>query len=409
MKGFSPAGTAAVALLLVLTGGAVPGAARAGEAPAEIEKALSKTVSVDFVDQPQEGCLKYIQGLTGIALSFEDLPAAEKQRAITLCLRNVPTGAVLDWVLQLGGCRREFREGAVRIAPRKAGEPGPALPIPDKIGRKRLAEWEAPPELSAEERTAVAKRIAELSSQDFAVRETASKALAAKGGAVRPLVEAALKSGDPEVAARAKSVLEEVRLAALAEAYGGFARTFEQQAAKRIKFDFVGSQADGVLDFLGRCSDINMVVDPACGAGGRKVTLLAEDSSVKAALDDILEQAGLRREFGKGAIWITKAEAAPAKPAAAPDIRTKVVDVRCIPGLVALGAGSKGGVKEGMIFLIRRNDDLVGKVQITQVEEDLSAGKIIGDPKLIKPGDDAMSTRASSPEVEEPKPKPPAP
>ena len=81
---------------------------------------------------------------------------------------------------------------------------------------KQVADWNSPPKLSAEDETAVKKLIAELSSADFQAREAASKALAAKGRAVRALLEAELKaSGDFEVKNRAEQILEGLRPPAL--------------------------------------------------------------------------------------------------------------------------------------------------------------------------------------------------
>jgi septal ring factor EnvC (AmiA/AmiB activator) len=78
-----------------------------------------------------------------------------------------------------------------------------------------------------------------------------------------------------------------------------------------------------------------------------------------------------------------------------PDVRTKVVDVRLTTGIVALGQGKNSGIKEGMIFLISRGDEYIGKVRITQVDDDLCAGQIIDSTKSpIKPGDDAMTHRS---------------
>jgi hypothetical protein len=76
-----------------------------------------------------------------------------------------------------------------------------------------------------------------------------------------------------------------------------------------------------------------------------------------------------------------------------PDVRTKVVDVRLTTGIVALGQGKNSGIKEGMVFLIHRGDDYIGKVRVTQVEDDLCAGQIIDSKSPIKPGDDAMTSR----------------
>ncbi|HOX06093.1 MAG TPA: HEAT repeat domain-containing protein [Planctomycetota bacterium] len=77
---------------------------------------------------------------------------------------------------------------------------------------KRLADWDNPPKLSAEDQAAVEKLVKELGSDDYATREAATKALSAKGPAIKPLMEAAAKgSADPEVKQRAGQVLEAIK------------------------------------------------------------------------------------------------------------------------------------------------------------------------------------------------------
>jgi len=77
---------------------------------------------------------------------------------------------------------------------------------------KKIAEWDNPPKLSAEDQAAVKQLIADLGSDDFATREAATKALVAKGGGVKPLVEEALKaSKDPEIKQRAEKVIEDLK------------------------------------------------------------------------------------------------------------------------------------------------------------------------------------------------------
>jgi len=76
----------------------------------------------------------------------------------------------------------------------------------------RLAAWENPPKLSAEDEAAVRKLIADLASDDYDTREAATKALVGRGTGVRPLLEEALKnSSDLEVKARAGRVLDELQ------------------------------------------------------------------------------------------------------------------------------------------------------------------------------------------------------
>jgi hypothetical protein len=65
--------------------------------------------------------------------------------------------------------------------------------------------------------------------------------------------------------------------------------------------------------------------------------------------------------------------------------------VRKDKGLVALGAGKDSGVREGMVFTIRRGAEAVGKVKVTAVWNDFSSGEIIEGKDAVKPGDDAVS------------------
>jgi hypothetical protein len=81
---------------------------------------------------------------------------------------------------------------------------------------KQMAEWGNPPKLSPEDEAAVRKLIGDLSAADFQAREAATKALSARGRAVRALLEAALKaSEDPEVKNRAEQILDGLRPPAL--------------------------------------------------------------------------------------------------------------------------------------------------------------------------------------------------
>ena len=80
-----------------------------------------------------------------------------------------------------------------------------------KDALQKIADWENPPKLSAADEAEVQKLIADLGSKDYATREAASKALIARGGVVKPLVEAAAKSPDPEVQQRAKDILEALK------------------------------------------------------------------------------------------------------------------------------------------------------------------------------------------------------
>jgi hypothetical protein len=102
-----------------------------------------------------------------------------------------------------------------------AGDPGPrageapkkneaeATPEQKKI-RKQVLAYAEPPALSGEEQAKLDKLIKDLSSQEFTVREAASKGLVAVGRRALPKLRGALKSKDPEVANRAGTAIEQI-------------------------------------------------------------------------------------------------------------------------------------------------------------------------------------------------------
>jgi hypothetical protein len=92
-----------------------------------------------------------------------------------------------------------------------AGAPAAAIGAVKETLAK-LAAWDRPPKLSAEDDAAARKLVTDLGSGDFNVREAATKALAGHGAGIKPLLEEVLKtSSDPEVKTRAEQVLEELK------------------------------------------------------------------------------------------------------------------------------------------------------------------------------------------------------
>jgi len=82
----------------------------------------------------------------------------------------------------------------------------------------------------------------------------------------------------------------------------------ERLHSKKVNFEFVQAPLSEVIDFFQSVADLGMVMDPAAKAGkdGEKtVTLKGEGMTLGEALDRILDQAGLRREYRDGAIFIT--------------------------------------------------------------------------------------------------------
>ena len=65
----------------------------------------------------------------------------------------------------------------------------------------------------------------------------------------------------------------------------------------------------------------------------------------------------------------------PVAPAAAAPIRGQIVEVR--GKLATISVGSADGVQKGMVFIIHRGSDYIGDIEITDVEPNLSAGRLL--------------------------------
>lgn len=99
--------------------------------------------------------------------------------------------------------------------------------------------------------------------------------------------------------------------------------TIRRKLDKKIKFDFDRAKLSEAIDFLERCSDVNMVIDPAAKAGGeREITLRMDQASVQTALDWILRLAGLDYELRDNAVFISTPDNL------RPDLKTIFYDVQ---------------------------------------------------------------------------------
>lgn len=85
----------------------------------DIAAALEKEFSIDFVDQPLEECLKYLQGLTTVPIikSPEAFAAggATAGQLITLRLTKTKLGLALRWILRMARLDYTFKDGAIYI------------------------------------------------------------------------------------------------------------------------------------------------------------------------------------------------------------------------------------------------------------------------------------------------------
>lgn len=83
-------------------------------------------------------------------------------------------------------------------------------------------------------------------------------------------------------------------------------KEFEKKLAKKVNLEFAGSSLAEVIGFFQAVLDVNMIIDPQVEAAAAKpITLKSEGIALGEALDQVLEQAGLRRVYRDGAIFIT--------------------------------------------------------------------------------------------------------
>jgi len=203
--------------------------------PAEVQKALTKEVSLQFEESPLKECLEFLQEFSNVNLVVHRDEGYYPDLPITMRLEKVSAGTALDWVLQSARLRREYRNEALHVLPRRKGDPEPAL-----------------------------------------------------------------------------------------ERDEAFDKTFRAAAAKKVNFEFVDTPVFEAVNYLRGIGGFNLVVDPACHAGGKqKVSLKATRMSLRAAFDNVLDLAGLKRRMGKGAVYLT-----PKKPAGLDELKRVIAKWR---------------------------------------------------------------------------------
>jgi hypothetical protein len=139
-----------------------------------------------------------------------------------------------------------------------------------------------PPKADAEQ---IAKLIKQLSSDDFTVREKATKELEAIGTPALEALREATKSDDTEVKYRAKAILEKVEKKAIAE---------KVLAPTKVKLSFKDTPlADAVAEFNKQSGYTITVHDPESKLKDRKVTLDTGEVTFWEAFDRFCEKAGV--------------------------------------------------------------------------------------------------------------------
>jgi hypothetical protein len=109
----------------------------------EIEKALKKKVSLEFVETPLVEALSFFQGLTGINMVVDPVIKGEN-KPITLKMTGASIPLALTWLLKLGSAEYELLDHALLVRPGGAGKPAEvkstaALP-PTGISRELKAK-----------------------------------------------------------------------------------------------------------------------------------------------------------------------------------------------------------------------------------------------------------------------------
>ena len=75
----------------------------------------------------------------------------------------------------------------------------------------------------------------------------------------------------------------------------------------------------------------------------------------------------------------------PQAPPAATPIKGRILQVD--GNIATVSVGSADGVQEGLVFVIYRGSDYVGDLKITDVEPNISAGKVVRSRSAIQPND----------------------
>jgi len=113
------------------------------DAAKEIEKALERKISFDFVDTPLKEALAFLREIAKVNFVL-DAPIGKKHNPqVNLRVADMPLSQALGWVCKLTECKWEIAGGAVHIAMQAAvvakqgkgeqaedAEPQPPLPLP---------------------------------------------------------------------------------------------------------------------------------------------------------------------------------------------------------------------------------------------------------------------------------------
>ena len=87
----------------------------------EVKQALSRKMTLEFVDEPARDVLAFIEETSGVAIIIP--PDVEIDAPMTLSVKDISTEQALMWALELVGLRMDIRDGAVHVTTQRPPKP----------------------------------------------------------------------------------------------------------------------------------------------------------------------------------------------------------------------------------------------------------------------------------------------
>jgi ferric-dicitrate binding protein FerR (iron transport regulator) len=305
-----------------------PAAAEAAEAVNAPESPLEKKLSFEFREKPVKDALDFVAKETGVRIAYGERVGPSGQAPITLKMNRATASLALDWICKLAGVDYYVKlEGdiLVDVPPPPAdlvylggydfGENGVDEENPrDPKGRaRRLKELLKPGEYARLAETIRAKVRPESWGQKGCAIQARDNGLTVyQTFAGHQAIRAIFDPLRAELTGKLnRQITEETRQA------------LEPKLARKVTVEFAARPLVECIRWLQERTEANLIANPAAFGEGRvdpnlPITLSAKDISLGEALDKVLEQAGLRREFRNGAVFITAGEGAGGKPPAKP-------------------------------------------------------------------------------------------
>jgi hypothetical protein len=295
---------------------------------------LAKEITLEFVEQPLDECCQYVTGLDVKVSCDEELAKTE----ITVRLTKTPARCVLRLLARLAGAKAyRTADGGLRIS--KKADAGKELPgdedpaaawrkaIVEKLRKKVNFEFVQAPfsealnfiQSVAETNLVIDPACKDKANAQITLRmnqadlATALLWILEFAGCDYELADGALFI----VPAKESGKLTGVGLAIDPKEDQKRREAIETALKKEVSLEFVEQPVEECIQYLRGLTDANIIVGRKVLAAKtpvlrQPVTLKIEKAALGEALDKLLDQAGLRREYRNGAVFITiKEEAKP--------------------------------------------------------------------------------------------------